>query len=104
MEAGPFLSETQVAERWGMSPKTLQRWRVIRVGPVYLKIGGSIRYRLCDVERFEEAVLTKCDGSRPDGKRRVQEDQAPQITPRYSTLKDALEAPATDELARSSVR
>lgn len=101
MESDPYLSETQVAERWGMSPKTLQRWRVTHVGPSYLKFGKSIRYRLCDVERFEEAVLTKCDGSRPSGKRRMQEDQPQQITPCYPTIKDALQAPCSVEFSRS---
>ena len=102
MESDPHLSETQVAERWGMSPKTLQRWRVMRVGPAFLKFGKSIRYRVCDVERFEEAALTKCDGSRPSGKRRMQEDQSQQITPRYPTIKDALQAVHySDEVARS---
>lgn len=31
------LSENELAERWGVSPKTLQRWRNGKRGPSYLK-------------------------------------------------------------------
>ena len=101
MESVPHLSEAQVAERWGLSPKTLQRWRTLRASPDYLRIGKYVRYRLCDVERFEETVLTKCDGTRRSGKPRMQEDQLQPITPCYPTIKDALQALYSDKVARS---
>ena len=31
------LSENELAQRWGMSPKTLQRWRSEGRGPRFLK-------------------------------------------------------------------
>jgi len=94
MDACPYLNEFQVAERWGMSHKTLQRWRVERKGPGFLKIGGTVRYRLCDVEAFEQTRFTKCDGVRPGkAKLRGQEDQPQEAIPRYRTLKDALTEP-----------
>jgi hypothetical protein len=52
-----FLSQKELARRWGMSPRTLERWRWIGAGPVFLKIGSRISYRLSDVERFETARL-----------------------------------------------
>lgn len=100
VEAGLYFNEIPLAKRWGVSHKTLQRWRVLRLGPEYLKIGGCVRYRLIEVESFEETVLTKCAGGQPNGKPRIQEDQAPQVTSQYPTLKDAIEAPASDEVAR----
>jgi hypothetical protein len=36
-----------------MSPRTLERWRWLRQGPVYFKLGGKVVYRLADIESFE---------------------------------------------------
>ena len=92
MDPGPYLNELQVAERWGMSRLTLQRWRVERKGPDFLKIGATVRYRLCDVEAFE--LFNKCDGVRPgNAKQRSREGQPQEVTPLYRTLKDALAEP-----------
>jgi len=94
MDSVSYLSEVQVARRWGMSHLTLQRWRVERKGPSFLKIGGTVRYRLCDVEAFEQTQFTKCDGVRPgNAKLRGQEDKSQDAIPRYRTLKDALTEP-----------
>ena len=30
------LCQQALAERWGLSPKTLERWRVLGIGPVYI--------------------------------------------------------------------
>jgi len=47
-----LLSNSEAAEFLGMSPDTLPRWRWARVGPAYLKVGRSIKYRLADLEAF----------------------------------------------------
>ena len=47
------LYQEDVARRWGVSPRTLERWRWERKGPPYLKIGHHIVYRLEDIEAFE---------------------------------------------------
>jgi hypothetical protein len=44
-----------LAKRWRISPRTLERWRWLRLGPQYLKIGGRVVYALEDVENFEAA-------------------------------------------------
>jgi SAM-dependent methyltransferase len=41
----------------GHSERTLERWRWLRKGPPFLKIGGHVAYRLSDVEAFEAAQL-----------------------------------------------
>jgi hypothetical protein len=51
------LNEPALARRWGLSPRTLQRWRLAGVGPAYLKLGGRIAYRACDIEAFERDNL-----------------------------------------------
>jgi len=55
MEQPGHLSEKLLARRWGLSHRTLERWRHDDHGPAYLKIGGRIVYRIADIEAFESA-------------------------------------------------
>jgi hypothetical protein len=52
-----FYTETQLAERWAMSVKTLQAWRERGNGLVFIKLGKAVRYRLTDIEDFEAKNL-----------------------------------------------
>jgi transcriptional regulator with XRE-family HTH domain len=56
------LNQEQLAERLGVSQRTIEGWRQRGRGPAYLRMGGRIAYRLADVERFELECLQK--GSR----------------------------------------
>ena len=47
------LNQEQLARRWNISPRTLERWRWLKQGPKYLKIGGRVLYRVEDIEDFE---------------------------------------------------
>lgn len=51
------LDQNGLADRWLISPRTLEQWRWQGRGPKYLKIGGRVVYRLEDVEAFEAANL-----------------------------------------------
>jgi hypothetical protein len=51
------LNQVQLARRWALSPRTLERWRFHGTGPGYLKVGGRVLYRLTDVEAFEAVRL-----------------------------------------------
>jgi hypothetical protein len=51
------LDQDELAERWLISPRTLEQWRWQGRGPRYLKIGGRVVYRLSDIEGFEAANL-----------------------------------------------
>ena len=51
------LNQVQLADRWNISPRTLERWRWIGDGPGYLKIGGRVVYRLEDIEAYEAQQL-----------------------------------------------
>jgi len=54
------LNQTDLSRRWKVSPRTLERWRWVGVGPVFLKVGGRILYRLEDVEAFEARQRRQC--------------------------------------------
>ena len=51
------LHQVHLAERWNLSPRTLERWRWTGEGPAYLKIGGRVVYRLEDIEAYEAENL-----------------------------------------------
>ena len=47
------INETELAERWGLSPKTLQRWRSEGRGPRYLKLSKRVTYLMEEILAFE---------------------------------------------------
>ena len=51
------LHQVDLARRWRLSPRTLERWRWTGEGPRYIKLGGRVVYRLEDVEAFEAEQL-----------------------------------------------
>jgi predicted site-specific integrase-resolvase len=51
------LNQEQLAERLGVSQRTLEGWRSRGKGPVYLRLGGRVAYRVIDIERFEIECL-----------------------------------------------
>ena len=53
MEQPEHLSEKLLARRWGLSHRTLERWRHDGHGPVYLKIGSRVVYQRSDIETYE---------------------------------------------------
>jgi len=57
MKTERCMTQTELAERWRISEATLERWRTESGGPLFLKLGNQVRYRLEDVEAFEEAAL-----------------------------------------------
>jgi hypothetical protein len=51
------LNQVQLGRRWSISPRTLERWRWLKQGPGYLKIGGRVVYRIDEIERYETSRL-----------------------------------------------
>ena len=39
-----LLIEQEVADRLGVSARTLQHWRLVGGGPIYIKVGRCVRY------------------------------------------------------------
>lgn len=49
--------QVDLARRWKLSPRTLERWRWTGEGPQFVKLGGRVVYRLQDIEAFESEQL-----------------------------------------------
>lgn len=54
------ISPEQLAARWDVKLETLQRWRCEGVGPRFFKVERRIRYRLDDIEAYENVSLRSC--------------------------------------------
>ena len=59
------FNQVQLARRWSISPRTLERWRWLGRGPRYLKIGGRVVYRLDDVEAYEAQQVRSSTANEP---------------------------------------
>lgn len=44
-----LLNEHEIAAMLGVSVATVRRWRLLRRGPKYRKVGASVRYQPVDV-------------------------------------------------------
>ncbi len=58
------LNENELAQRWGVSPKTLQRWRSEGRGPRYLKLSKRVSYPLEAILDFENSALHESTAER----------------------------------------
>ncbi|WP_257276360.1 AlpA family transcriptional regulator [Endozoicomonas sp. SESOKO4] len=58
------LSQKELADRWRISPYTLEKWRMRGLGPCYIKLGNRVVYRLLDIEAHE-ASHTHAGTSQP---------------------------------------
>jgi hypothetical protein len=46
------MSTNQLADYWGISARTLERWRGIGYGPHFVKVGGRVLYRVEDILEY----------------------------------------------------
>ncbi|MFH1157626.1 MAG: helix-turn-helix domain-containing protein [Pseudomonadota bacterium] len=53
------MNQIELSRRWGMSPRTLERWRWLGEGPAFVKLGGKVVYRLSDIEAYEQSQLRR---------------------------------------------
>ena len=52
-----IFTEAELAKYWQMSERTLQKWRSLGTGPVYIKIGGKVRYTKKAIRTYESNRL-----------------------------------------------
>ena len=53
-----LMDEYQVAKVVGLSVASVRRWRLMRTGPRFIKIGASVRYRPQDIAAWLETCPT----------------------------------------------
>jgi predicted site-specific integrase-resolvase len=53
------LVQRELAQRWRLSPRTLERWRSAGTGPAWLRLNGRVVYPLEHVIAFERARLRR---------------------------------------------
>ena len=58
------IDANELAQRWGVTKKSIDNRRQRGQGPNYFKIGGKIRYDLKDVVRMEQESYRSINGSR----------------------------------------
>ena len=56
-----FVNEQEVSKITGLSVATLRNWRSMGRGPVYAKVGKSVRYQISDIKEFMEERKIKND-------------------------------------------
>ena len=52
-----LLSQRELAKRWGRSESAISLATAVGAGPHYVKIDGSIKYPVEEVQRYERACL-----------------------------------------------
>jgi hypothetical protein len=50
------IDENELAQRWGLSVKTLRRWRQEKLGPIFCKMGARVTYLISEIEAYERRV------------------------------------------------
>lgn len=48
-----FLTTLELADRWRVSPRTIEHWRAIGRAPQAVRLGRRVLYRLTDIEALE---------------------------------------------------
>jgi len=57
-EPDVLLNEYDVARITGLSVASVRRWRLLKQGPRYIKIGVAVRYRPSDIAAWLESRPT----------------------------------------------
>ena len=49
------MTEKELSEHWGIKRNTLQKWRSLGTGPIYVKLGGKVVYPLEAIREYEKS-------------------------------------------------
>ena len=61
-----LLDEHAVARFFGVSVATVRRWRWLKIGPVFRKIGSCVRYERAALESYLRSLPT--GGGQPEAR------------------------------------
>lgn len=54
-DRGNARTEAEAALVLGCTPSAMRKWRLLRTGPAYVRVGRLVRYRLVDLDAFIDA-------------------------------------------------
>ena len=60
-----LVDERDAARYLGVTRRTTQWWRSVGRGPIFIKIGRLVRYRVSDLNAFIEAGLRQSTSEEP---------------------------------------
>lgn len=60
------ITEQELAEYWGIKKQTLQKWRSLGLGPVYIKIGARVLYPSNAIIEYERDHMYAGSGKKVD--------------------------------------
>lgn len=63
-----LLNDREAAALLGVTPSTLNFWRVQRRGPAFVKLGHAVRYRRSDLDTYITANRRETSDSRAAAK------------------------------------
>mgnify|MGYP003788900759 CR=1 FL=1 len=49
----PFINQIELSRRWGISHRTLERWRWQGQGPKFIKLGNRVVYAIEEIKNYE---------------------------------------------------
>jgi len=55
-----LLNEREVAELLNIKVSTLRKWRLLKRGVAFVRVGRAIRYAAADVEQFIASQHVRC--------------------------------------------
>lgn len=64
-ETPTYLRTAQAAARLGLQPSTLEKWRSTGGGPLFVKLGRAVRYRMADLDVFATERLRAHTAQQP---------------------------------------
>jgi hypothetical protein len=65
-----LMNEEEVSKRLSVSLASLRRWRLLRKGPIFVKIGSLVRYRPEDLDSWLASLPTGGSVQREIGPRK----------------------------------
>lgn len=63
-----LCNTSQAAERCSLSPRTLEKLRVVGGGPPFIRLGGAVRYQLEDLDSWIAANRRRTTSEDPSGR------------------------------------
>ena len=73
-EQSTVLTTEQAAKRLGVSPRTLERYRVSGEGPEFVKIGRCVRYRASKLKRWLDGCTRRSTSDDGGASRKKRDD------------------------------